>query len=233
MALGKEKQPSTRSVTESGAQSGTEASTPKIVLASGSPRRFELLKDLGLKFCVKPSQFKEPLPNGLNPEQFVQSLALEKAEDVFVTLDSSQELVVIGADTMVALDEELIGKPADRAEAEAILSRLSGKSHCVYTGVAVLHGKNGKKRIFKIVEKSLVTFRKLSASEIHAYALSSEPFDKAGAYALQGVASAFVEKVEGCYTNIIGLPIPKVVSILREIGINILGSAVCQDTSMK
>jgi len=206
---------------------------PQIVLASGSPRRLELLNNLGLKFSVQPSKFEEPLPNGQEPEQFVQSLAAEKAEAVLRSLDQSKELIVLGADTMVALDNELIGKPADAAEAEAILSRLSGKAHCVFTGVAVLHWKDGKKRTFKFVEKSLVTFRKLSASEIHAYSLTKEPLDKAGAYALQGVASAFVEKVEGCYTNIIGLPIPKVVSILRQIGINILGSAACQDESMK
>jgi len=174
----------------------------------------------------------------MKPEELVQSLALAKAKDVLASLVPSdtdeQDLVVIGADTMVVLDGELIGKPEHFAGAKSMLSKLSERTHIVFTGVAVLEKRKHRElKTFEHVEKSLVSFRKLEESEIVAYVATGEPMDKAGAYALQGIGSALVARVDGCYTNIIGLPIPTVVSILRQAGVNILGLPDCQDDSLK
>jgi septum formation protein len=206
----------------------------RIVLASGSPRRIELLKNLGLSFEVIPSNVDETIPPGISPEELVEMLAIQKAEDVLTSLDPHEDLVIIGADTMVVLDGELIGKPMDVEDAKAMLGRLSERTHVVFTGVAVLEKRrNAELKRFQHVEKSFVTFRKLEEPEIEAYLATKEPMDKAGAYALQGVGAALVEKIEGCYTNIIGLPIPKTVSILRQAGVNILGLPACQDGHLK
>lgn len=203
--------------------SAGQAST-RIVLASGSPRRLELLGNLGLLFEVIPSNVDETIPPGVTPGQLVQSLALQKAQGVLASLSADKDLVVIGADTMVVLDGDLIGKPEDEAEARAMLRRLSGRTHIVFTGVAVLEKrKNVELKTFEHVEESFVTFGNLSDAEIAAYVATREPLDKAGAYALQGIGAALVDRIEGCYTNIIGLPIPKVVAILRQAGVNILG----------
>ena len=209
----------------------------RIVLASGSPRRLELMRNLGLEFEVITSNVDETIPPGTTPERLVQSLATEKAMNVLATLSQAQsdeDLVVIGADTMVVLDHVLIGKPEDEADARAMLRKLSQRTHIVFTGVTILEKrKDSELKTFEHVEKSLVSFRKLEETEIAAYVATREPMDKAGAYALQGVGAAFVEKVDGCYTNIIGLPIPKVVTLLRLAGVNILGLPNCQDEHLK
>lgn len=203
----------------------------RIVLASGSPRRLELLTNIGLDFEVIPSKVEESVPPGISPEELVRSLAREKAHDVLKTLSKEQKTVVIGADTMVVLDGELIGKPTDEDDARQMLRRLSERTHTVFTGVIVLkqHKDDDLKEI-EHVESSLVTFRKLDEKEITAYIATREPMDKAGAYALQGVGAALVARVEGCYTNIIGLPVPTIVSMLRQAGVNILGLPDCQDS---
>ena len=201
------------------------------MLASGSPRRLELLTNLGLEFEVIPSRVDETVPPGITPEELVRSLASEKAHDVLKTLDSGRDTVVIGADTMVVLDGELIGKPEDEEDAMRMLRRLSAKTHTVFTGVCVLkQQRHGDLKSFEHVESSLVTFRKLDEKEISAYVATREPLDKAGAYALQGVGAALVARLEGCYTNIIGLPVPTIVSMLRQAGVNILGLPDCQDS---
>ncbi|HEY9755629.1 MAG TPA: Maf family protein [Oculatellaceae cyanobacterium] len=203
----------------------------RIVLASGSPRRLELLTNLGLDFEVIPSKVEESVPPGISPEELVRSLAREKAHDVLKTLSKEQNTVVIGADTMVVLDGKLIGKPTDEDDARQMLRRLSERTHTVFTGVIVLkrHKDDDLKEI-EHVESSLVTFRKLDEKEITAYIATREPMDKAGGYALQGVGAALVARVEGCYTNIIGLPVPTIVSMLRQAGVNILGLPDCQDS---
>lgn len=168
---------------------------------------------------------------GISPEELVRSLAREKAHDVLKTLSKEQNTVVIGADTMVVLDGELIGKPTDDDDARQMLRRLSERTHTVFTGVIVLkQHKNDDLKEIEHVESSLVTFRKLDEKEITAYIATREPMDKAGAYALQGVGAALVARVEGCYTNIIGLPVPTIVSMLRQAGVNILGLPDCQDS---
>jgi septum formation protein len=135
---------------------------------------------------------------------------------------------------MVVLDGKLIGKPTSVEDAEEMLSRLSEHTHIVLTGVTVLE-KRGDKELkrFQHVEKSYVTFRKLEQAEIKAYVDTKEPMDKAGAYALQGIGAALVEKIEGCYTNIIGLPIPETVLMLRQAGVNILGLPDSQEEHLK
>jgi septum formation protein len=203
----------------------------RIVLASGSPRRLELLTNLGLNFEVIASQVEETVPPGITPEELVRTLAGEKAHDVLKRLSKEQDTVVIGADTMVVLDGELIGKPEDEEDAKRMLRRLSARTHTVFTGVVVLkQQKHDDLKTFEHVESSLVTFRKLDETEITAYVATREPLDKAGAYALQGVGAALVARVEGCYTNIIGLPVPNIVSMLRQAGVNILGLPDCQDS---
>lgn len=212
----------------------SRASETRIVLASGSPRRLELLRNLGLAFEVIPSNVDETIPDGVTPEELVEMLARKKAEDVLNSLVPHKHLVIIGADTMVVLDGKLIGKPTSVEDAEEMLSRLSEHTHIVVTGVTVLE-KRGDKELkrFQHVEKSYVTFRKLEQAEIKAYVDTKEPMDKAGAYALQGIGAALVEKIEGCYTNIIGLPVPETVLMLRQAGVNILGLPDSQEEHLK
>jgi len=203
----------------------------KIYLASQSPRRMELLKSIELEFVVRPSAVDEIIDYDASPDLLVLALAGQKAEDVFNTLikENAQPFVVIGADTMVVLNGRLMGKPVDDDDAKKMLSSLSGNTHSVFTGVRVIKSDStSEKTVLNAVEKTLVTFRKLEESEIEAYIATREPMDKAGAYALQGIGSALVTRVEGCYTNVIGLPIPTIVSMLRELGVCIIGLPACQ-----
>jgi len=188
-----------------------------------------LIKHLRLPFEIVPSQIEEIIDSKLKPADLVLTLAEQKATDVFTRLQKQHEdetLVVLGADTIVVLDGKFLGKPVDENDAIAMLKQLSGRCHEVFTGVVILVGTKGEKpRRFSKAEDSRVFFRTLSEDEIIAYVATKEPMDKAGAYALQGTGSAFVEKIEGCFTNIIGLPIPQVVSLLRQAGIVVLGQA--------
>jgi septum formation protein len=156
----------------------------------------------------------------LAPQEVVLSLARQKALAVVPGLGAQEaKTVVLAADTIVVLDKQILGKPSSQNEAKEMLSRLSGRCHQVFTGVALYSG--GK--IFDGFETSSVYIRKLDNKEIERYVQTGEPDDKAGAYALQGIGSAFVEKIEGCYTNIIGLPMPLTVRLLREAGFSLLG----------
>lgn len=206
-----------------------------IFLASQSPRRRELLKSIELDFTVRPSTVDEVIDYNAAPDALVLDLAGQKADDVYESLHKEHKhpFLVIGADTMVILDGRLMGKPVDDADAKKMLSDLSGKTHSVYTGVRIIKSDldledKTQKTVLNAVEQTLVTFRKLEESEIEAYIATREPMDKAGAYALQGIGSALVTRVEGCYTNVIGLPIPTVVSMLRELGVCIIGLPACQ-----
>ncbi len=204
---------------------------PNLVLASISPRRRELLNFLGLQFRIMPSSIEEFVDANLSPEELVIALASAKAQAVQAKLleeaplANGQETIVIGADTIVVCDGTVLNKPSSKKEAIEMLSYLSGKTHHVYTGVSVLAfeqpGLSTRKASFSDVSK--VRFRELSHFEIEAYVDTGEPMDKAGAYALQGVGCALVESIEGCYTNVIGLPIPKLVLLLRGMGIEVLG----------
>ncbi len=192
-----------------------------------SPRRKDLLASLGLSFEVQPSTIEEIMNPDSEPEQLVLNLAQQKTEDVFASLTKgtlSERLLVLGADTIVVLDGKFLGKPIGRADAIAMLKRLSGRDHEVYTGVwLIVRESNGSVNATKSCERSTVFFRKLDDREVEAYVDTGEPMDKAGAYALQGIGAALIERIEGSHTNIVGLPIPNVVSLLRNCGYPILG----------
>ncbi|PWT96408.1 MAG: hypothetical protein C5B53_09765 [Candidatus Melainabacteria bacterium] len=204
---------------------------PRLVLASASPRRSQLLSNLGLQFSVLVSQVDEAIAPELSPSAAVIDLASRKALAVAekLRLEAKNSLqqgpyVIIAADTIVVNEGKLLGKPVSKEEAINMLSSLSDKVHEVYTGIAVIVLEQGlvKAPVTKSVV-SKVRFRRLEPAEIRAYVEGGEPMDKAGAYALQGGASAFVQSVEGCYTNIIGLPMPDLVAMLRDLGVPVLG----------
>lgn len=193
------------------------ADLPTLVLASGSPRRRELLTGLGLDPVVRPVDVDEsPLP-GEAPEAYVQRLAEDKA-----LARGEPGEVVLAADTVVALPAEgepgarLLGKPEDEADARRMLRRLEGRRHEVHTGVAVWDPGADQRRID--VATSGVRFAPLTEGEISWYAATGEPLDKAGAYAIQGLGALFVEELQGNYSNVVGLPLPLVYRLFRELG---------------
>ena len=175
---------------------------PNIILASKSPRRADLLKQIDLPFQVCPSEVDEPKITHVSPTIAVQKLALTKARTVAAKFDVG---LVIGADTLVVIDGEPIGKPENDTHAIEILTRLSGNRHEVITGVVLIDIERENEVVW--TEKTTVYFRRLRQSEILAYVCSGESSDKAGAYGIQGKAGAFVERIEGCYFNVVGLPL--------------------------
>ena len=182
-----------------------------IILASSSPRRRELLSMIGLQFAIETSGEEEIQPHGLAPADYVKTLALQKAQPV---ADLHPQDCVIGADTIVYLEGDILGKPHTPEVAQAYLTRMQGKSHVVFTGVAVLKG--GKADVRHCETK--VTFAPMTQREIEAYVATGEPLDKAGAYGVQGPGAIFVERVEGNYFNVIGLPLPLLYKMLIEAG---------------
>lgn len=191
----------------------------RILLASASPRRRELLEMLGVKgLVILPANTDETV-TGLPPEETVQAIALEKAKAVAGSAAASD--VIIAADTLVYLDGGALGKPRDAADAAAMLRRLSGNRHTVYTGVALIQG--GRELTF--FERTDVFFRALSEEEIAAYIRTGEPMDKAGAYGAQGRGAAFIERIEGDFFNVVGLPLCRLALTLRELGVDLIGTA--------
>jgi len=186
---------------------------PKIVLASASPRRVELLSSAGIEFEVIPGDVSEDILTGETPEDYVERLARAKAEDVARKTDGR---FFIGADTIVLCDGEIMGKPEDSADAERMLNKLSGIPHEVITGFAVYDKE--RDGVIADTVRTRVYFKQLSDEEIRAYIATGCPFDKAGAYAIQGGAAHMVEKIEGSYTNVVGLPLCEVVETLRRMG---------------
>ncbi len=180
-------------------------------MASGSPRRREMMELIGLRYTLRPSDADEQISE-CPPEEMVTVLAKRKAASVKC---GAPGCCVIGADTIVFLNGEIIGKPKDEADAFRILHTLSGKTHTVYTGVCIL---TDDKEI-SFYETTSVTFAKLSNPEIHEYIASGEPMDKAGAYGVQGIGAVLVEKIDGCYFNVIGLPVPTLYRKLAELGV--------------
>ena len=174
---------------------------PNIILASKSPRRADLLKQIGLEFEVYPSDIEEPQIT-VSPADAVQQLALTKARTVAAKFDVG---IVLGADTVVVIDGQPIGKPENDTHAVQILTQLSGNRHEVITGVALIDIERKNEVVW--AEQTAVHFRTLHQSEILAYVRSGESSDKAGAYGIQGRAGAFVERIEGCYFNVVGLPL--------------------------
>lgn len=193
----------------------------KMILASASPRRRELLAQIGLEFEVQVSNVEEKAA-AHSPGELVEELSRQKAEAVFALTDPAQAVLVIGADTVVALGEEILGKPADEAEAVSMLCRLSGASHQVYTGVTLLYREAGgktapapvKQKTFH--ETTRVQFYPMSRQEIESYAATGEPLDKAGAYGIQGVFARYVQGLEGDYYNVVGLPVGRLYQELKD-----------------
>lgn len=181
-----------------------------LLLASGSPRRRELLKFLGITFMVEPGSYKEEKPQHGDAAAFCLRQALGKTQSVAV---KHPDMWVLGADTVVALEGDILGKPQDAAQAEAMLRRLSGRTHRVFTAIVL---QRQEERLQKVVETQ-VRFRELSAAEIAAYAATGEPSDKAGAYGIQGKAAAFVAAIHGSYTNVVGLPLAEVYEALKAV----------------
>jgi septum formation protein len=185
---------------------------PKIVLASASRRRQDLLRRLGIPFLSVPSRVEEDLLEGEGPEEHVLRLCEEKARAVGRLYP---ERWIIGADTIVLIDDVILGKPRNRKEALWMLDKLQGRAHEVYSGVCVLHP--GNEILAKRAVCTRVHMKPLSQEEKEWYLRTGEPFDKAGGYAIQGFASVLIREIEGSYTNVVGLPIPELVEMLREL----------------
>ncbi len=180
-----------------------------LILASQSPRRRELLERAGFRFTVRPVIVDESWREGEDPESHVCRLAREKAH----AAPAAEADVVLGADTVVVVDGEILGKPVDSADAARMLRLLSGRDHYVFTGVCL---KRGNVELTG-AERTLVRFAALDEAEIRAYIASGEPMDKAGAYGIQGLASRFIERIEGCYFNVVGLPVARVYRMLKQL----------------
>ena len=187
-----------------------------IVLASGSPRRRELLSMVGLgDFIIIPDISGEDIQDGLSPEQVVCNIALQKAKNVAFSCGADD--VIIAADTLVYLDGQPLGKPESPEGAVKMLTALSGKSHIVFTGIALLKGDKS----VTCSEATAVYFRDIPGDEIEAYVKSGEPMDKAGAYAAQGRGAIFVERIEGDFFNVMGLPLCRLFVMLRDFGVKL------------
>lgn len=185
------------------------ANDPRLILASQSPRRRYLLTQAGLEFSVIPSRFEERTVTPSPPESYARHLAEHKALDVSAQYPDSW---IIGADTIVFIDGTILGKPNSRSEARTMLSCLSGRTHQVLTGYCICCHRTG--RFFSDTVRTDVYFKKLTDREMEWYILSGEPFDKAGAYAIQGIGSFLVKRINGSYTNVVGLPVCEVVEFL-------------------
>lgn len=187
----------------------------RFVLASGSPRRKELLSEIIPGFDIVVSEAdEESVPKTLSPELYVEELALLKAAASAKTLDKKRETIVIGADTVVTLDGEILGKPSDEADAFAILKRLSGRQHEVYTGYCVMRLEDGF--TLSKAEKTEVFFKELDDERIKAYVETGEPMDKAGAYGIQGIGKVLINKINGDYNNVVGLPVSALFDVLEK-----------------
>ncbi len=186
-----------------------------LILASSSPRRKELLEAVGVPFEIVPSKIDECVIEGESPEHHVLRLSKTKASDVS---EVYPDRWILGADTIVVLDGTILGKPANRDHAEAMLCKLSGRSHIVLTGYTLCNNTLPHLRRSRYV-RSRVSIRRMSRSEIANYVNTGEPMDKAGAYAVQGLGAAIVKRIEGSYTNVVGLPLCEVVKDLAELSI--------------
>ncbi len=186
----------------------------KIILASKSPRRKELLEKIGIAIQILPSNIDEASVSIKNPEDYVKELAFLKADSIaFIHNDSW----IIGADTIVVVQDQILGKPQSKSNAKEMLNRLNNKVHSVYTGFCIMNRK--KEIILKKSVETKVYFKELSYEEINFYINTDEPFDKAGGYGIQGIGSFIVKSISGSYTNVVGLPVCEVVETLMELNI--------------
>lgn len=189
----------------------------KIILASKSPRRKELLDLLKMKYEIKVSNAEETIEKGITIEEQAKRLSYIKAKTIFD--ETSGDRVIIGSDTMVVKDGIIYGKPKDEKDAKEILKELNGNKHQVITGLAILVEKDGKYQEYLTYDITEVQLKNMSDEEIQNWINTGEAFDKAGAYAIQGEFSIFIEKINGNYSTVMGLPIHKVYDILKDIGI--------------
>jgi septum formation protein len=192
-------------------------SEKKILLASASPRRKEILGLTGLRFVIDPSDYEENMDLNLKPHQLARFLSLQKAE---ATARKHRNALIIAADTFIVFQDRLLGKPHTPQESRRMLQLLSGKAHSVITGFTVMDSVTGRK-ISKSVETK-VYFRKMTGQEIRAYVSTGEPLDKAGAYAIQGLGAVFIKKIEGDYFNVVGLPLSSLMEVLKKFGVSVL-----------
>ncbi len=189
---------------------------PTIYLASSSPRRRELLDQIGLSYIVITTEVEESLPPGLSPVEQVIMLSRRKAGAAAPKL---AEGIVIAADTIVVLDGQVLGKPANKIEALAMLERLQGGIHEVFTGITVMELSGS--RVLSDYERTEVQMRDASRDELMRYVATKEPFDKAGAYGVQGLAAVFVAGIRGCYFNVVGLPLFKLAQMLKKLEVDV------------
>ncbi|MBD3229846.1 MAG: septum formation protein Maf [Candidatus Lokiarchaeota archaeon] len=187
----------------------------QIILASSSPRRSRLLTQIRIPHKIIPSSIKEKVDERLYPHEIVKNIASNKARVVA----KNNQGIIIGADTIVYLNK-ILGKPNNKKHAIEMLRELSGKTHEVYTGLAIINNRNGYREVSGF-EKTLIKMRKISDYEIKQYLKVSDPYDAAGSYKIQGIASLFIEKIEGCYFNVMGFPIFILYQLLNELEINI------------
>ena len=190
---------------------------PVFILASSSPRRSSLLRQFGVPFKTVPADVDERVRAGEMPEQYAERLSLEKAR---AASDSAGKGIVIAADTIVVLDDEILGKPSDEQDALRMLSMLSGRTHRVITALTVMDTAAGK--TLTRLSQTTVRFRRLSAEEIMSYVKTGEPLDKAGAYGIQEKGALLISGIEGCYFNVVGFPVSLLGQMLKEFGIDLL-----------
>lgn len=186
----------------------------KLILASASPRRAEILRDAGIPFSVLSSAVDETVIPGETPQELVRRLALAKAE--LVAARAVGPAIVIAADTVVALESAILGKPRTSDDARQMLGKLSGRTHSVVTGVTLIRLPDAQRRDF--IETTQVHFASIAKDEIDKYLATGEPFDKAGAYAIQGLGGRFIPRIDGCYFNVVGLPLARLCKELAELG---------------
>lgn len=190
----------------------------EILLASASPRRRELLEQAGIPFKVQPSRAEEKITTK-NPGKAVEELSMQKCREVYQQVQ--KDVLVIGADTVVAAQGEILGKPSSKQEAAKMLEYLQGRTHDVYTGVTVMVREGEDEKICTFHEKTEVTFYSMTESEIENYVSTGEPMDKAGAYGIQGKSAIFVKGISGDYNNVVGLPLARLYQELKNMGIEI------------
>jgi len=189
----------------------------KLILASSSPRRAEILRNAGIAFEIRQTQIDETTLPGETPHAMVARLAEAKARAAASQMDADlPEHIIVGADTTVEMEGEILGKPRDTAHAREMLARLGGRTHHVLTGLFLLRFPGNGTRA--AVENSAVTFAPLGQKEIDSYVATGEPLGKAGAYAIQGLAGRYISRIEGCYFNVVGLPMARLYLLLRELG---------------
>lgn len=190
----------------------------QLILASASPRRQELIQTFGLPVSIRPSDVDESTPEEWSPPHIVEQLALRKASAIKETCTVDD--IIVGSDTIVVLDKQVLGKPRNRAHAIAMVTALQGREHEVFSGIACIEVESGKQLVDH--RRTKVRMKPLTPIQVEQYVDTGEPMDKAGAYAIQGIGAMFIEEIEGCYFNVVGLPVAALADMLKELGVDII-----------